>query len=363
MAERFTCSVSSKPRVDRLRALAESHLQLQQFGQRDDGDVWEGKTACTHTVCQFLSLAWNGTIPSLNEVNRMAGMKPNPTNDKGEPRGMVQSEFKQFLKAGKIPMEVRLGLPFAALMKAADDGPVFYAMRYGSAPKKTRKHPNGTTQTGKKTAKMRHAVVMLGHLKVGNGVEVYRKDPNHGSATRPERPPYDTISDRQARIEYEDYKNKLGNTLYAALPTRQLSVLGSFTAPALPPPPPLVVTNLIAFSGLATIRGDGHFAVQIADREFIALADGTMKRVVAIGKLKPRLPGPPGDRTNVVIVGDEAAILLRADITLRTDGGIVIEPPPTESSEIEPIGADVPIPEGEAGDGSDGFDNDPADPG
>lgn len=355
--------MSSKPRVDRLRALAESHLQLQQFGQRDDDEVHDGKTACTHTVCQFLSLAWNGTIPSLNEVNRMAGMKPNPRNDKGEPRGMVRSEFERFIKAARIPMEVRLGLPFSALMKAADDGPVFYAMRYGSAPKKTKKHPNGTTQTGKKTSNMRHAVVMLGHLKNGNGVEVYRKEPNHGSAARPERPPYDTISDRQARIEYEDYKTKLGNTLYAALPTRQLPVLGSFAAPVLLPPPPLVVTNLVAFSGLATIRGDGHFAVQIADREFIALADGTTKRVVAIGKLKPRLPGPPGDRTNVVVVGDEAAILLRADITLRTDGGIVIEPPPTESSEIVAIGPEVPIPDGEAPGPADGFDNDPADPG
>lgn len=179
--------MSSKPRLDRVRALAEANLQLQQFGQGNDDEVHLGATACTHAVCQFLSLVWNGTIPTLNRVNRLAGMKANATNEHGKPRGMFQSEFKQFLKNADIPMELRFGLPFGALLKAADDGPVFYAMRYGSAPKKTKAHPNGTTQTGPKVPDTRHAVLMLGHLKVAgpNGgpsvVEVYRKDPNHGS--------------------------------------------------------------------------------------------------------------------------------------------------------------------------------------
>jgi hypothetical protein len=351
--------MSSKPRLDRVRALAEANLQLQQFGQGNDDEVHLGATACTHTVCQFLSLVWNGTIPTLNRVNRLAGMKPNATNEHGKPRGMFQSEFKQFLKNADIPMELRFGLQFSALLKAADDGPVFYAMRYGSAPKKTMAHPNGTTQTGPKVPDTRHAVLMLGHLKVAgpNGgpsvVEVYRKDPNHGSKNRKERPPYDTLSDRQARIEYEDYKGKLNQTLYAALPTRPLPVIGQFGAPPTAPAPPLVVTNLIAFNGEATIRGDNHFAVQIADREFIALADGTKKRVVALGKLKPRLPGPSGDRTNVAIVGDEAAVLLRADIMLVTDGGIEVPPPPTEADEIVPIGEPIVLPDGDAPDGAD----------
>ncbi|HET9456087.1 MAG TPA: hypothetical protein VFO78_02005, partial [Candidatus Limnocylindrales bacterium] len=69
--------MSEKPRLDRLRALAEANLKLQQFGQSNDDEVHDGRTACTHVVCQFLSLAWNGTIPTLNEVNRMAGMPKN----------------------------------------------------------------------------------------------------------------------------------------------------------------------------------------------------------------------------------------------------------------------------------------------
>lgn len=337
--------MSSKPRLDRLRALAEANLQVQQFGQKEDNEVHEGKTACTHAICQFLSLAWNGTLPTLNQVNRMAGMPKNAVDEvTGKPRGMRPNELAAFLKAARIPMDIRRGLAFKDVLKAADSGPVFYGMRYGSAPKKTSSHPHGTTQSG--IPDTRHAVVMLGHLSVGGSVEVYRKEPNHGSPNRPERPPYDTISDRQARIEYEEYKSKLGQKLYAALPTRELQVIGTFSLPALPPPPPLVLTNLVAFSGEATVRGDGHFAVQIADRQFIALANGASKRVVAIGKLRPRLPGPPGDRTNVVLVGDEAAILLRADITLRTDSGMVIEPPPTEASELVPIGPEIPIPPG-----------------
>lgn len=345
--------MSEKPRLDRLRALAEANLKLQQFGQSNDDEVHDGRTACTHVVCQFLSLAWNGTIPTLNEVNRMAGMPKNARNAEKRERGMLPGEFKQFLKAARIPMEVRFGLPFSALLKGADDAPVFYAMRYGSAPKRTKKQPNGTTQTGRKVPDIRHAVVMLGHLRLRNPdgafrVEVYRKEPNHGSPKRPERPPYDTISDRQARIEYEAYRDLLRQPLYAALPTKALPVLGSFTVPTVPPPPPLIVTKLQAFSGVATIKGDGHFAVQVADREFIALGQGMKKRVVALGRLAPRLPGPPGDRTNVVLVGDEAAILLRSDIILETDGGDVIDPPPTEADEQAPESPPIPIPDGDA---------------
>lgn len=353
--------MSEKPRLDRLRALAEANLKLQQFGQKDDDEVHDGATACTHVICQFLSLAWNGTIPKLNEVNRMAGMPRNARNAKGDARGMFPSEFDTFLKAARIPMQRRRNLKFADLLKASNDGPVFYAMRYGSAPKRTKQHPNGTTQTGPNVPDTRHAVVMLGFLDIAgaNGGpprrEVYRKDPNHGSLpNRPERPPYDTLSDRQARIEYEDYKDKLGQTLSAALPTRALPVIGQFALPSAPAAPPLVVTALRPFNGMATVRGDGHFAVQIADREFIALADGTPKAVVALGRLSPRLPGPAGDRTNVVVVGAEAAILLRADIVLKDENGAEVPAPPTEAEELVPIGPVIPIPDGDPpGDGDD----------
>lgn len=346
--------MGDNPILDRLLALAEANWQLQQFGQSNDNEVHDGRTACTHTICQFLSLAWNGTIPTLNEVNRRAGMKPNVRNAMNMERGMVQSELATFLKNSKIPMKVVRGLPFKGLLEASKNGPVFYGMRYGSAPPAAPSHKNGTTQKGgKHVADMRHAVVMLGFREfpaVGNKparVEVYRKDPNHGSAKRPEKPPYDTISSRQARIEYEAYHAVLGNALYAAIPTRAMQVIGSFKAAAPAAPPPLVLTALKPFDGTAEIDGDGHFAVQLADREFFALADGLKKDVVALGRLSPRLPGPAGDRTNVALVGDEAAILLRADIILRDRAGNVVERPATEADEDPPPGPDIIVPDGD----------------
>ena len=346
--------MSDKPILDRLRLLAETNPRLQQFGQSNDDLVHNGSTACTHTVCQFLSLAWNGTLPSLNEVNRLAGMPNNALDAKGRPRGMRPNELKTYLKNAKIPMKIVRGFPFNSLLDASLNGPVFYGMRYGSAPSRTKAHPNGTTQKGgKPVLDMRHAVVMLGFLRfpASGGqparTEVYRKEPNHGSQVRPERPAYDTISDRQARIEYEAYRDRLGERLYAAVPTRTMQVIGKLAAPVPAQPPPLVLTGLEAFSGVATINGPGHFAVQLADREFIALPDGAQKRVVALGRLAPRLPGPAGDRTSVVLVGDEAAILLRADITLTTDGGVVVPPPATEADEDPPPAPPIVVPDGD----------------
>ena len=344
--------MSSKPRLDRVRALAEANLRLQQFGQSNDDEVHDGRTACTHTVCQFLSLVWNGRIPTLNEVNRRAGMPPNARNKKGEERGMRPEEFERYLDAEKIPMEVRFGLPYSKLMDASDDAPVFYGMRYGSAPKASKNHPNGATQTSpKKVADVRHAVVMLGFLQIKGGgssrIEIYRKEPNHGSPPRPEHPPYDTISDRQGRIEYEAFKTKLKMDLYAALPTRPLPVIGQFATPVVAVTP-LTVIDLKPFSGTATIRGDNHFAVQIADRQFVALADGVQKRVFATGRLSPRLPGPAGDREHVVVVGDEAAILLRTDIVLTDDAGVEVPfvPEDVDVDREPPKGPPIELPAG-----------------
>jgi hypothetical protein len=348
--------MSDKPLLDRVLALAEANPQLQQFGQppNEDDEVWHGKTACTHTVCQMLNLVWNGEKLSLNQVNRMAGMPKNATSEKGKPRGMRPPEFRRFLQAAGIPMVLRFGLPFGELLKASNRAPVFYAMRYGSAPRKSADRPNGSSQRGgKEIDDIRHAVLMLGFLEIPgrNGgpsrIEVFRKEPNHGSPNRRERPPYDTLSDREARIEYEDYHKLLRNPLYAALPTRALPLAGASLAEA--DMPGLTVTDLQPFTGFATVVDGTRSAVQIADRQFIRLPAGTEKRVFATGKLVPRLKGPPGDRTNVVLIGDEAAILLRMDVVLKTeDGSVVPPPPPPEDADPAPGSKDLPedIPEG-----------------
>jgi len=333
--------MSDKPILDRVRVLAEANPHLQQFGQppAEADDVWGGKTACTHTICQFLNLVWHDKKLSLNEVNRLAGMPKNATNELGKPRGMRPKEFEQFLRAADIPMVLRFGLPFEDLLSASNRAPVFYAMRYGSAPFRSARRPNGASQKGgRDIANIRHAVLMLGFLERGGvtgdprRIEVFRKEPNHGSPNRRERPPYDTISDAESRKEYEDYRKLLGNPLYAALPTRALFLPEADM-------PGLTVTDLQPFTGFATVVDGTRSAVQIADRQFIGLPAGTQKRVFATGKLVPRLAGPAGDRTNVVLIGDEAAILLRMDVILRTEDGTEV-PPPTDG--IEPASRDLP---------------------
>ena len=226
--------MTEKPRLDRLIELAKQHRELQQFGQRRDGKVHNGMTACTHTVCQFLFLYWKNDLISLNKVNTLAGMDDNVRNADGEPRGMVPDEVQRFFRKTGIPMVLKFNRPFGQILAASDRGPVMYAMRYGSAPRRSdlpdlgfgfaRPKRRGATQSG--ANKMRHAVMLLGYLdrmdadgKL-NHRDVFRKDPNHGSGARPERPPFDIILGRQARREYEDYRDRLGNALYAAVPSR-----------------------------------------------------------------------------------------------------------------------------------------------
>ena len=266
---------------------------------------------------------------------------------------MVQSELATFLKNSKIPMKIVRGLPFKGLLEASKNGPVFYGMRYGSAPPAT----TPPTRTGRprraesNVADMRHAVVMLGFREfpaVGNKparVEVYRKDPNHGSAK----------SAREAAVRHDLRAERPGSstrrittssasTFYAAIPTRAMQVIGSFKAAAPAAPPPLVLTALKPFDGTAEIDGDRHFAVQLAGPPVHRPPDGLKKDVVALGRLSPRLPGPAGDRTNVALVGDEAAILLRADIILRDRAGNVLDRPATEAGEDPPPGPADPVP-------------------
>jgi hypothetical protein len=89
-------------------------------------------------------------------------------------------------------------------------------------------------------------------------------------------------------------------------------------------PMPLVVTKLHARSGVATVKGPGkRAAVQVADREYFWFAPGATKHYVAEGILVPPLDNNPGDRSSVVLVGDEAAILLKMDVSLVDDTGDV----------------------------------------
>lgn len=233
--------MSEKPRLDHIRDLAEKHPEMQQFGQGNDNLVHDGKTACTHTICQFLALVWNGERLTLNDVNHLAGMPSNAVAKDGKPRGMRPNELATFFQRAHIPMHIKFDIPFAGLLTRSDRGPVFYGMRYGSAPTMdahgAAKGPFGFARppghagaTQKGIPETRHAVLMLGFLERRGpdgklvAVDVFRKEPNHGSPARPERPPYDRIFAHQAQVEYNDYRDKLHMRLYAAVPTHSLKI-------------------------------------------------------------------------------------------------------------------------------------------
>lgn len=230
--------MSTKPRLDKAIAYANSNPRMQQFGQSNDNYVWDGKTACTHTICQFLALLWKKKAYTLNQVNSLAGMPVNARDSAGRPRGMNNTELARFFSRVGLPYSIKYGLTFEQLLVASNRGPVFYAMRYGSAPDWRGKAgadgiPNGYAIHNGRTQfsgfeNGRHAVLLLGYLPVRNSAgtiiayRAYRKEPNHGSPARPERPPFDTITTGQAKTEYLHYKSILGNALYAAIPTVNL---------------------------------------------------------------------------------------------------------------------------------------------
>jgi hypothetical protein len=233
--------MSSKPRLDKAVRIARANLNLQQFGQSSDDWVWGGATACTHVVCQYLALLWTGKRYTLNQVNSMAGMPHNAKSSSGARRGMNNTELARFFKAAGLPYVIKFGLTFEQLLSYMNRGPVFYGMRYGSAPEWKNYHYSGVTSSppyameGGKTQLTgfengRHAVVGLGYLPVKNSAgtvvryDLYRKEPNHHSPCRPERPAYDRITTSQGKREYLDYHDRLGNTLYSAIPTRSLTV-------------------------------------------------------------------------------------------------------------------------------------------
>jgi hypothetical protein len=221
------------PRDTRVREFLENHRGLQQFGQRDDDEVWDGRTACTHTCWQIITLLWTGTRLTLNQINRRAGMPKNARGSTGAPRGMRIEDQLEFVKRMNLPYVYKAGLAMSDILDLSRRGPIVYGTRYGSQPDWKGKRgadgrPNGYALRYGRTQfigadDVRHAVVLglVRDVTTAAGVrlrrEVLRRDPNHGSPARPERPPYDIITPRQARREYEDIES-VGGTRFAFVP-------------------------------------------------------------------------------------------------------------------------------------------------
>lgn len=194
---------------------------IQQFGQSGDSSTYNGACACTHCILQTLVLAKTGHLYSQDEISKIAGY-PWPVHNPRR-RGMLwYSEIMRVVK--------HFGLPYApwavdsALTTAIwtkfkgylQDGPVMVAMRYSHYPENRYAvyngihadgRPNGyaisngkTQLTGAET--MGHAILFMAYyddLQRGRWI-VDSFDPNHGSPARPEKPPFDRITTKQAQV-------------------------------------------------------------------------------------------------------------------------------------------------------------------
>lgn len=214
---------------------------LQQFGQSNDDAVYDGATACTHTVWQSIIWMVLGRHYTLNEINSLAGMPYKAKNPNGTRRGMSNAEAQHLIDRLRLPYKVVTGQSYSVLVAALKLGPVMYGMRYGSAPEWKGYRYGGVTASapfaisGGKTQLTgfengRHAVLLAGRrTRTVDGKAtrvVYRKEPNHGSAARPEKPPFDIITAAESLREYADFHDKLGQSLYAAIPTKAITVHG-----------------------------------------------------------------------------------------------------------------------------------------
>jgi hypothetical protein len=229
-----------KPRLAKAIRALRANLWLQQFGQGDDESTWDGRTACTHVVLQALALIWLDRKLSIDQISALAGYW-REVNAQGQPRGMNNVEFETVCRRLGLPYTVVFGLSASDMVRYSNRGPVFYGMRHGSHPdmkgatyQGTRARApfairGGQTQlTGFENG--RHAVLLLGYRQTVSrltrkvtGYRAWVKDPNHGSAARPERPAFDEMTVEQVKREYEAFLETGANNVYCAIPTEALA--------------------------------------------------------------------------------------------------------------------------------------------
>jgi len=222
---------------EKVAAFLRAKPGYQQFGQSNDGAVFDGRTACTHVVWQTIARIVTGKHYTLDQINTYAGMPYQAKASNGLPRGMRPNEVATLIARLRLPYKIVYDQSWTYLRGKAKLGPVMYAMRYGNAPEWKGETYNGVRASapfaikGGKTQLTGfedgpHAVLLAACRKAtidGKASNVaYRKEPNHGSGSRPEKPAYDIITTAQASAEYNAYKSRLGRRLYAVVPTKAI---------------------------------------------------------------------------------------------------------------------------------------------
>jgi len=209
---------------------ARAHPELQQFGQRDDEYTFNGATGCTHTVLQRLVLAKTGKYYSHDEISKIATYPYRPSNRRGLRSGGLDDEAGRVIAKFKLPYRIVFGASYSSwrpLLPGASKqlGPVMVAILYGWWPEDrgyrygryvADGRPNGYASIGGKTQLVGaegvyHATLAIGARKkphTTNTFYAYVNEPNHGSASRPEKPAYDRITTGQLKRAYDKYTYK-----------------------------------------------------------------------------------------------------------------------------------------------------------
>ena len=219
--------------LQQLKASRRRH-PFGQFGSSGDHCTDNGALGCTHTIWRFIAHAYTGHWYSHDYLSHVSGYPcgGGPTN-----RGMRITESQRLCRALNLPYVWRPNLSSSHLLRAAKQGPVLFAIRYGSWPNwknyRGRHRPRPYARPLGKAGRNQftgfygsHAVALLGHRRiVRNGHFVrnacYVMEPNHGSPARPEKPPYDIVTQTQLNRAYQaTVRNLRWPMTMAFIPTR-----------------------------------------------------------------------------------------------------------------------------------------------
>jgi hypothetical protein len=233
------------PRLQKAMDVREANPHQQFYPRTGKVYTANGATGCTHDVLAFLAFLWTGKRWTHDAISKAVGY-PNQTLA-ARRRGLYPSEVQRFCQVAKIPYVVRFGMTATQVLAAAQLAPVGIGHSYSQWPewlgyryggRTADGQPNGYASPLRKAGRTQlvgftppndaHFGVVLGTDQVPGhpnpAPEVFMWEPNHGSAARPERPPYDIVSDPQFRRVYDSYRNTLGRTPYALVPTKSLPV-------------------------------------------------------------------------------------------------------------------------------------------
>ena len=203
---------------------------LFQFGQEQDSLAGDGMWACGHTSVQTIVKIWKDKRVSINEVERLCGTRPDPEND-----GISNLEIVRALRALDLPYKSVSGVSHREILKMSRDlGPVIFLHLYYMYPKwkgyvyngtRATVTPNGFARPYGEAGRNQLTGFYGNHWAVlGTSVwrdrrknfDAFLHDPNHNSSSRPERPPYDIVTEGQFKKLYDTKR-------LAIVPTRRLN--------------------------------------------------------------------------------------------------------------------------------------------